>query len=408
MNYFSRVIARPIPVQEQAPQAKAATLEGLRGTLPSEPSAKFQRVADVPLPLQKLRHLYASPESEISSRTGSPVSTLGSDDGHSIHSTASTGTHFEKPFPRLFLLPRDGNFHRVPSLVYDDSATESSISCSPPLGSPPPTACSTMAVLGSAHWAGTFADDYDRPEANTDFMRKELSANWVLQYHEHLRYGEYWEGDAVVGAISNNVAEEERVEPAVEAAPEETTDAVKAEPAAPGKPTEGRTSRLRERVKTPPALNSGAIWAHNLLVKLMHGTYDVEVGNVDGSALSDAGSGFEADDEDGYGSDEGRKVAGTQSMGQEFVHEAFAETQEDKAVDVPRKSLKKSYAAVVASSLAASVPAPALALALAPAPRDIKGSALKVGDVPVICMKETKDWTTMFETRGPLVEAADA
>ncbi|KAI0647937.1 hypothetical protein C8Q79DRAFT_1008316 [Trametes meyenii] len=413
MSYFSRVIARPIPVQEQASPARAATLEGLQGALSSEPSWKFQRVADIPLPLQKFRHLYASPESQ-SSRTDSPVSTLGSDDGHSMHPTASTGMHFDKPFPRLFLLPRGGNFRRVPSLVDDDSATESSISCSPPSASPPPTACSTMAVLGSAHWEGTFADDYDRPEADPDFMRKQLSADWILQYQAHLRYGEYWEGDNVAGAASNVMADEEHAQPAAEAAPEETIDVVEDRPATPGspvEPSEGRASRLRERVKTPPALNASAIRAHDILVKLMYGAYDVEVGNVDGSALSDAGSGFEADDEDGFGFGESRKMAHSSVMRRTSDREAVteAETQKrEKTVvacgDGPRKSLKKTYAAVVASSLPAPVPAPAAA----PVPLAEERGAPKAGDVPAISMKETNDWTTMFEMRGPLVEATEA
>ncbi|KAI0754819.1 hypothetical protein C8Q80DRAFT_1266376 [Daedaleopsis nitida] len=85
-----------------------------------------------------------------------------------------------------------------PLLVPDDDSTESPndrSSSSPDLLSPPSTACSTVAVLGSPGFNRTFEDDYDRPEANPNFLRHFLRRSRSFRRQARMRDGDFRDTD---------------------------------------------------------------------------------------------------------------------------------------------------------------------------------------------------------------------
>ncbi|PIL22654.1 hypothetical protein GSI_15346 [Ganoderma sinense ZZ0214-1] len=183
------------------------------------------------------------------------------------------------------------------SLTADEDCTDSSFLSLSSLDfdSPPQTAASTDAVLGSARLSGAFEEDYDRPEASPNFVRKLLRRSKSLRRQARMRDGDFRDSD---DERDFSVASD--------------WDPVVRRPVAPAQPfplssaceqddSETRPkrlpSRLSRRVKVPSPINTS--YARGSTgTKSRRKEYEVEVGRVDGSELtSSSESGFDADDE---------------------------------------------------------------------------------------------------------------
>ncbi|KAL1950465.1 hypothetical protein VTO73DRAFT_5589 [Trametes versicolor] len=265
----------------------------------------------------------------------------------------------------------------MPSLMSDEPALDSPLSCSPvlsPPGSPPPTGFSATAFLGSPGYLGGFADEQD---ARPDLM------NMQLKWREHFaRMGD----ESCSSSSSSNDSVTSNNCPPTPGNVSPLQRIPRQVPAAPTPRAASKTSRLSQRVRTPPALNTRALKAETLLAKLLRGSYDVEVGHTDGSALSDAESGFEGDDE----SDEGLAGKGA-AYEQSYGGYALCEAGVDR--DQRDPLMKKTYAAVAAAA------------SWADDVGIVRGEAAIGAGVGGV--EGTKDWTSMFERRGPLVEVVD-
>ncbi|RDX53418.1 hypothetical protein OH76DRAFT_1416082 [Lentinus brumalis] len=79
--------------------------------------------------------------------------------------------------------------------VGDWTESSSANQSSPELLSPPQTACSTIAVLGSGGLNRTFEEDYDRWEANPDFVRNNLRRSRSLRRQARMRDGDFRDTD---------------------------------------------------------------------------------------------------------------------------------------------------------------------------------------------------------------------
>ncbi|OSC97195.1 hypothetical protein PYCCODRAFT_1462030 [Trametes coccinea BRFM310] len=338
MSSFSRVIARP----------KANAKQPALGVVVAEPSC-FNGHAQSADP----SHLSPGMDLPLMKQTSSIVQ-----DGDCQHQSWDRSNYagdFVKPFPRLFTLARTASLRSMPSLCSDDSFTDSLRSSSPVSPhSPLPTACSTMAVLGSAGHLSSFEEEYDRPEAHVDFVRRKLAENWYLRRQARMRDGNSRETNT---KKDSNVSEA-RIAPGPgyqcmpSAIPAHTYTQTYSGGAAASSPRS--TSRLSQRVRTPPPLNVAAIKAHAMLAKMLGQQYDVEIGDVDGSVLTDSGN--EADNEGEHSSPdestlESRKAAefcNAQSTGllPSAGRAAALESSRPKA----QSQTKMSYAAVLATS----------------------------------------------------------
>ncbi|KAI0632238.1 hypothetical protein C8Q77DRAFT_910607 [Trametes polyzona] len=395
MSTFSRVIARPVPANQANPLPRSLGAPSVQEHQGDGRPERMQRSINGPFLL--FTKVYEdSMHKNVEGKT-SP------DNGH------ASGDHRQwegsdpvfpaKPFPRLFTLRRGASFAPVPSLWSNgsnDSATESILSASPPLSSPqspPPTGWSMIAVLGSPGYMEGFGVEYDRPEAHPDFMRMELQWNRGLRRIARMRDGDFRDTD---DDEDYTVADEPILpvrhiaHPPVRKPPTDQPASTSEENAT------GRTSRLGQRVQTPPPLNTSVIRVRTLLAKLLRGAYDVEVGNVDGSDISDNESNCDADDEEGYGSssndDAGEPDHGDPEPGQEQATAALGTRSDD---EWQPQTAKKTYAAVAASSSKGGVVAP---------PGD---HVQQTSAVPLIRVSEVKDWTRVCDRRGPLVEVTD-
>ncbi|KAM5535003.1 hypothetical protein V8D89_011376 [Ganoderma adspersum] len=225
------------------------------------------------------------------------------------------------------------------SSTQDEDFTESSILSLSSLDfdSPPHSAVSTAAVLGSARLSGAFEDDYDRPEASPNFVRKLLRRSKSLRRQARMRDGDFCDSD---DERDFSVASEwgPIVRPAAPVPHLPTSDASEQVDSETRSDSERVPSRLSRRVKVPSPINTfrarGPAGA-----KARRKEYEVEVGRVDGSELtSSSESGFEADDEhDGLrGAMRIEVVAGVNDKG--------------NAVTLLTTPPRKSYAAIVATS----------------------------------------------------------
>lgn len=206
--------------------------------------------------------------------------------------------------------------------------------------SPPQSAVSTAAVLGSARLSGAFEDDYDRPEASPNFVRKLLRRSKSLRRQARMRDGDFCDSD---DERDFSVASEwgPIVRPTVPVPRSPTADTSEKVDSETHSYSERMPSRLSRRVKVPSPINTfrarGPTGA-----KVRRKEYQVEVGRVDGSELtSSSESGFEADDEhDGL---RGRtKIDATAQV--------FVEANDKRATALLSTPPKKSYAAIVATS----------------------------------------------------------
>lgn len=235
-----------------------------------------------------------------------------------------------------------------PSLTsQDEDCTESSFMSlsSFDIDSPPPTAFSTAAVLGSAKLSGAFEDDYDRPEASPNFVRKLLRRNKSLRRQARMRDGDFRDSDDEEDDYSVSTEWSPIVRPEALTQRLPTTDAsgqVICEARLDRVP-----SRLSRRVKVPSPINTSR--ARGPTGASTHRKeYEVEVGRVDGSELTSCSeSGFEADDEhDGL-----RGVTRTQEEIHAAIQLAARVNNKGKAAAALLSTPpKKSYAAIVATS----------------------------------------------------------
>ena len=202
--------------------------------------------------------------------------------------------------------------------------------------SPPPTGLSTIAVAGSASLCNNF------PEDNIfmiDFVR------WTgglgeLRRSEHLREPGTWSEDAY--------SFPPRSSPSITSSQRSTPRFLASEPTASptGSASGSRNtpSRLSQRVRVPPAIDTGVAASSATATSIVDEGYEVEIGHVDGSAFS-PGSGFMADDESEGGV---HPYAVEEASSPEMLgctDEAGSHVQEHALVPA-----KRSYAAVVAAS----------------------------------------------------------
>ncbi|KAL7279851.1 hypothetical protein ACG7TL_006258 [Trametes sanguinea] len=340
MSSFSRVIARPkANAKQPAPGVVVAEPSCFNGSAQSADPSHLSPGMDLPLMKQ------------TSVVTKSIVQ-----DGDCQHQSWNRSNYagdFVKPFPRLFTLARTASLRSIPSLCSDDSFTDSLRSSSPVSPhSPLPTACSTMAVLGSAGHLSSFEEEYDRPEAHVDFVRRKLAENWYLRRQARMRDANSRETDKK----KDSSVSEARIAPGPgyqcmpSAIPAHTYGQPYSRGAAASSPR--LTSRLSQRVKTPPPLNVAAIRAHAMLAKMLGQQYDVEIGDVDGSVLTDSGN--EADHENEHSSpDEGAlesKKAAESCNAQSTGLSPSAGRAAALGSSRPEAQTKKSYAAVLATS----------------------------------------------------------
>ncbi|KAI9058502.1 hypothetical protein FKP32DRAFT_1282751 [Trametes sanguinea] len=338
MSSFSRVIARPTAnAKQSAPNVVVAEPTCLNGAAQHTDPSHLS--PDMDLPLLEQTSVSVKPVAREGDYQLRPWD-------HSSYSGDSV-----KPFPRLFTLGRTASLRSIPSLCSDDSFAESMRSSSPVSPhSPLPTACSTMAVLGSPGHLSSFAEEYDRPEAHVDFVRRKLAENWNLRRQARMRDGDYRDTDiekdySLSGA---RVAPGPAYTPLPRAVPTNMYEQSLLSAAAASLPRP--TSRLSKRVKTPPQLNVAAIHAHAMLAKLLGKQYEVEIGNVDGSIISESGN--EADDESQHSSPEDA----TQERGGTRESCSAQPTVTSRAdgcavaLGGGETRMKKSYAAVLAAS----------------------------------------------------------
>ncbi|OJT10644.1 hypothetical protein TRAPUB_12838 [Trametes pubescens] len=372
MNSFSRIIARPTTSiwEDAPPQAARGQMDALRVIWERLPNVVVYgpgsyRPAYVAHWPRLSRRAYAEDlptYAPLPDRENDPV----------VSATPSPRRRND--------FARTDSMGSIPSLCSDDLALDSPLSCSPVLsspGSPPPTACSAVAVLGSPGYMGGFADEHDHSRAHPDFVRMQL------EWREHVARmadGAYSSTDDSVKS-DNGPPTPGKVPPVQPAASQILAAATRVLDA--NTRAASKTSRLSQRVRAPPALNTSALRAETLLSKLLRGSYDVEVGHTDGSALSDAESGFEGDDE------------GEEHLfGKDRCGYALCEAGVDRKQ--PGSSTKKTYAAVAAI-------APRVDCAAVCGDAVTEAHAAFDGGV-----QGTKDWTSMFERQGPFVEVVDA
>ncbi|KAI0826927.1 hypothetical protein BC628DRAFT_231452 [Trametes gibbosa] len=292
--------------------------------------------------------------------------------------------------PRLLALARTDSADSVPSLCRDDWTTESTLSSSPPLSSPcspPPTGCSIMAVLGSPGYMGSLQDEQARPDAHADLLaRMQLQWSWGFGRNVSLEEQslEYCADRVLTVPITPTVISPTLSAPA----------RVLARPRAEETRPITRESSLRRRVQTPPPLNARAIHKEALLAKLQCGSYKVQLGDIDGS---DIDSGCEADDEVEWSSAVGGKTRKRGSRGSiTTAASLLTELKATAGADLLQRPHRKTYAAVAASppkvcsDVERQEPTGRLAVLVTTHEQDLK------------------DWTSVFERRGPLVEVADA
>ncbi|KAI8978758.1 hypothetical protein BD414DRAFT_494302 [Trametes punicea] len=356
MNGFSRVIARPTNTKQRVPEMRIAESGSILGATQPTHYLQPSRAADIPsLPISSLQQAFHPDANFAALRHGYGKSIWGDQRPSQIDSHAEG---FAKPFPRLFTLMRTESLCSVPSLCSDDSLAVSTRSPSPNSPqSPPPTGCSTMAALGSAGYMASFADEYDRPEADPNFIRNQLAVNWYLRRQARMRDGDFRDTDDE----RDYSVTKERIAQAPVAKPTATSSIHAAVHNRPGDaqrstgPSTPKASRLSRRVKVPPPLNAAAIRAHTLLSKLLGETYDVEIGDVDGSDISGEDSGFEADDEHGYDSLE-PLVTASAAIPERSSSKAAASVEATLHAGAkmdqgnPQSLAKMTYAAVVAAS----------------------------------------------------------
>lgn len=241
------------------------------------------------------------------------------------------------------ILPAKSICSSPPSLIQDDDFTESSFLfiSSLDIDTPPPTAFSTAAVLGSARLSGAFEDDYDRPEASPNFVRKLLRRSRSLRRQARMRDGDFRnsdeEGDYSVAIEWNPVVRADAPTqhlPTNDASRQVDNEAC----------SERVPSRLSRRVKVPSPINTSRCRAP-IGSKNRRKEYEVEVGQVDGSALtSSSESGFNADDEhDSLQSRAMKTLATTQVTG-------GVNNKGEAAPALLSTPPKKSYAAIIATS----------------------------------------------------------
>ncbi|KAI1790180.1 hypothetical protein LXA43DRAFT_1182731 [Ganoderma leucocontextum] len=229
-----------------------------------------------------------------------------------------------------------------PSLTQDDCTDSSFLSLSSfDVDSPPPTTFSTAAVLGSARLSGAFGDDYDRPEASPNFVRKLLRRSNSLRRQARMRDGDFRDSDE---EADYTVATE--WDPVVR--PEAPTQHFPTSEASGQVDSQLRSvrapSRLSRRVNVPSPIRTRV----PIGAKIRRKEYELEVGRIDGSELTASSeSGFEADDEHDSLRDRtktpeqthatNRVVAGVNNKGRAAA----------ASLSTPPK---KSYAAIVAAS----------------------------------------------------------
>ena len=252
-----------------------------------------------------------------------------------------------------------------PLLIRDegspDSSNARSLTSTSSLASPPPTACSTIAVLGSAGLDRRFEDEYDYFEANPNFIRYFLQRSQSLRRMARMRDGDFRDTDE---ELDYSVTEEEissegniyppprdtqtQVEMARTAAVREERVATvhNAKPKDPTSRATSTPSRLSQRVKPPPAIDTHKKTLRNgARYESSCTRYEIEGGYIE--PPSEAG--FEADDE----ADVLRQSTTVGGDRQRVSQPLRAD-----AVDVPSKisigiplPVKRSYAAVLASSI---------------------------------------------------------
>nr|VWP01069.1 Lon protease (EC (ATP-dependent protease La) [Ganoderma boninense] len=223
----------------------------------------------------------------------------------------------------------------------DDDFTDSSFLSisSIDFDSPPRTAASTDAVLGSARLSGAFEDDYDRPEASPNFIRKLLRRSKSLRRQARMRDGDFRdsdderdfsvasEWDPIVRPVAPVSVQHLPPSNALEQVDSETR-------------SERVPSRLSRRVKVPSPINTSRTHG-SIGTKSRRKEYEVEVGRVDGSEFTSSESGFDADDEND---------AFRGGMKMNAVSLTIAGANKGNTAALLSTPPKKSYAAIVATS----------------------------------------------------------
>ncbi|RPD62522.1 hypothetical protein L227DRAFT_562364 [Lentinus tigrinus ALCF2SS1-6] len=257
------------------------------------------------------------------------------------------------------LVARDLSPSPPPFVPPEGEWTESpSLTPSPELLSPPQTACSTIAVLGSAGLNRSFEDDYDRPEASPNFIRGYLRRSRSLRRQARMRDGDFRDTDdehdysvttETIPAITYNVntldygrASSSPRTPSTSQSP--SVDSLSSADSESDGLSTRAASRLSQRVRPPPPINTNKKTLRN--GQSYHASrvaYEVESDLPNDTLVSlPSDSGFDADDEDDspvmLPVRVGRKAADGGSH-------ATADSRPD--LGMPGK---KTYAAVVASS----------------------------------------------------------
>ncbi|KAI0372284.1 hypothetical protein BV20DRAFT_1120085 [Pilatotrama ljubarskyi] len=400
MQSFSRIIARPVLNGRPGSNGAAKTPEGLPPLIAGVSASLYDpRATGNPLADPRIKALWEVDGMVTQGRT-------------ELFEPYKYGSFGHQYIP---VLSRTDSVGSLPSLCADDGSSDSVLSWTPPppaLESPPPTGCSNMAVIGSPPCMDCF--ECERPEAHPLWIHQQLEDSWYLRRQARMRDGDYRDTDneedfylvderIVPNAplLATRPLPDVYDAPAVffpppsppKASADLTTDQRVSAWIAKARFGVKRSRRLSERVRTPPPLNVSAIRAHTLLTKLLRGSYDVEVRDVDGSEILDE-SGFEADDEDGYDSPEEASHAPPRAQRAKVPKHSGHVLPAGKE-NVPPKQVppaRKSYAAVAASTrMPGAAPS---------------GDGKKAGldSTPMVRVREAKDWTNMFERRGPSLE----
>ncbi|KAH9891768.1 hypothetical protein C8Q73DRAFT_837353 [Cubamyces lactineus] len=381
MNPFSRIIARPFFAQQRTldvvadepavPQAFAHPVNTERRSSDAENIDLLQKFSATRIWEDGSKNKSKPGEDHIL---------------HIGHPYQADG--FVKPFPRLFSLARTDSLRSLPSLCSDDGLTESTRSISPAITqSPPATGSSTMAVLGSPGFMTGFGDEYDHPEDDPDFVRNELRKSRSLRRQARMRDGDFRLTD---DERDFSVTDEPVVLPRPPRIRPVNKNAARMHAQNGGANAVRKCSRLNQRVKVPPALNTAAIKAYTLLSMLVRGTYDIEVRDVDGSAISDNESGFEADDEGDFDSPNDATEPQTsfhipgQAAGASVALNSMDAGHGAGCTQAPAK---KTYAAVVAATSESS-------------------SALVMTKSTQLT-QDSDDWMDRFALQGPSVKILD-
>lgn len=256
--------------------------------------------------------------------------------------------------------------------------------------SPPHTGVSTMANLGSAGLHSAFVEDpeFSPLEPSPDFIRWILcrsdarrqermgntAAQNIRRWAEH-SYAEPEPSSLFVTPPrpTSKLPGSEFGSPQSKSSPESRTTST---------PTPSTPSRLSRRVRPPPPIHTDVISDSMMASRAISGGYEVEVGQVDGTALS-GGSGFEADDEHDATHAVADVCAATSP--DMLCRVDGGDLHVDGCAFVPER---KSYAAVVASSPPAS-------------------EATMQGNVPSLDQDPMRGGPSAYGWR-PLIELSDA